>query len=499
MKNIYLIYGENYLIMYNIKTNSLKNNILYGLFWKMIERIGVQGIQFIVQVILARLLLPEEYGTVALITIFITVSNIFIQGGFGSALIQKKKVDNKDYSSVFYFNIIISIILYLVLFLLSPIVADFYNVDILKGLLRVQAFTLIIGSFGIIQNVIIQRNMDFKKLSYISFASIIIQGVVGISMAYSGFGVWSLVFSNLTSTLVTTILLWIVIKWKPMLSFSLKRLKSLFEFGSKILLSGLIDTIYNNLYSLIIGKVYSQKMLGFYNRGQNIPNLVITNINASIDGVLFPALSTYQDDKKRIRELTRRAIVTSSFLIFPAMFGLMAVSKSVIIILITDKWIDSVPFMQLSCIALAMWPIHTANLQAIKSMGYSNIYLKLEIIKKCLGIILIIISLPYGVYGLVLSSVISSILCTFINAYPNKKLLSYSFKDQLKDILPSLILSIFMSIIVYSITFLELGILITLIIQIFIGALIYILGAKIFKFECFEYLLKTIREFKENK
>ena len=473
--------------------DGMKKNVVSGLIWKFIERIGVQGVQFIISIILARLLLPEEYGVIALITIFLNIANIFIQSGFSSAIIQKKEVDEADCDSVFYFNLIISIVAYFILYMLAPIIANFYKKPILSSVLRVQAITLIIGGLNAVQNAIIQRKMQFKKLFIVSLVAIIIQGLVGIFMAYKNYGVWSLVISNLVGSIVTTVILWFITSWRPKFNFSITKLKSMFKFGSRLLLSSLIDTIYNNLYSLIIGKKYDQKMLAYYNRGQNIPNLLVTNINSSIDGVLFPALSTYQDDKKGMKMLVRRSIVTSSFIVFPIMFGLLVISKPLTIILLTDKWIDSIPFMKLSCIMYAMWPIHTANLQAIKAMGRSDVFFKLEVIKKILGIAIIIITIPFGVYAMMIGSVINSILCTFINAYPNKRLLEYDYFQQIKDILPSLILSITMSIIISCISLFDLSNFVVILLQIVLGIFVYILGAWIFKFECYIYILNNIK------
>ena len=479
--------------MSHIEENNMKNKVILGLTWKLIEKTGAQGIQFIISIILARLLLPEEYGIIALITIFLNIANIFIQSGFSSAIIQKKEVDEVDCDSVFYFNLIISIIAYFILYMLSPIISDFYKNPILSSVLRVQSITLIIGGLNAIQNAIIQRKMQFKKLFIVSLVAIIIQGLVGIFMAYKNYGVWSLVISNLVGSIVTTIILWFITSWRPKLNFSIIRLKSMFKFGSRLLLSSLIDIIYNNLYSLIIGKKYDQEMLAYYNRGQNIPNILVTNINSSIDGVLFPALSTYQDDKKGMKMLVRRSIVTSSFIVFPIMFGLFAISKPLTIILLTDKWIDSVPFMKLSCIMYAIWPIHTANLQAIKAMGRSDVFFKLEVIKKILGIVIIVITIPFGVYAMMIGCVINSILCTFINAYPNKHLLEYDYFQQIKDILPSLILSIAMSIIISCISIFDLSNFVIILLKMILGICVYVLGAWIFKFECFLYIINNIK------
>lgn len=477
--------------------SNLKENIVKGLFWKFLERGGVQGIQFAIQIILARLLSPNDYGVIALISVFIAIANIFIQSGFGQALVQKITVDDTDYSSVFYLNLLISTIIYAILFITAPYIAKFYSIPILSSVLRVQAVTLFFGAFNAVQTAHVQRDMNFKKIFMTSLGGIIVQGIVGISMAYKGFAVWALVFSTLANNLSTTIILWQVVDWRPKLLFSYKKLKVLFHFGSRLLISGIIDTIYTNIYSLTIGKLYNQKNLGYYNRGQNIPSMLVSNIDGSIQSVMLPALSSEQNDKQRLKEITRRSILTSTFLVFPVMVGLAVVAKSLIVILLTEKWLPAVPFMQLSCIAFAFYPIHTANLQAINAIGRSDIFLKLEIIKKILGISILIVSVPFGIYALVTGSVLVSILSTFINSWPNKKLLNYRFKEQFKDMMPSMILSIIMGVIVYGISFFNFNIWLTLILQIIVGIIVYILGAKLFKLECFTYLINTVSEYRK--
>jgi Membrane protein involved in the export of O-antigen and teichoic acid len=475
--------------------SNLKGNVIQGLFWKFMERGGVQGIQFLIQIILARLLSPNDYGVIALISVFISIATIFVQSGFGQALVQKITVDDTDYSSVFYLNLIISTVLYIILFITAPLIAKFYSIPILSSVLKVQALTLFFGAFNAVQNAHVQRDMDFKKIFITSLGGIIIQGITGVTMAYKGYGVWALVFSTLANNLTTTIILWFVVSWRPKLLFSYEKVKTMFHYGSKLLISNLIDTIYTNIYSLTIGKLYDQKTLGYYNRGQNIPNLLVTNIDGSIQNVLFPALSAEQNDRRRLKEIMRRSIVTSTFLIFPIMIGLAIVAKPLTIILLTPKWLPAVPFMQLSCIAFSFYPIHTSNLQAINAVGRSDIFLKLEIIKKVLGISILIMSIPFGIYALVTGSVISSMLSMLINSWPNKKLFNYSFVEQLKDMLPSMGLSIIMGMIVYCVSFFNLNVWPTLALQIIVGIIVYIAGAKLFKLECLSYLINSIKEF----
>jgi len=482
-----------------MQSNEVNNKVIYGLFWKLMERGGTQGIQFIVQIFLARLLLPEDYGVIALITIFIAIANVFVQSGFSTALIQKKDVDELDFSSVFYLSLAITIMLYVILFFTSPLIANFYNEPRLIVVLRVLSFTLFFGAINSIQNAIVSRNMQFKRFFFSSLSGIILSGAVGITMAYMGFGVWALIVQQLINNFMITLILWFTVKWRPKLMFSLSRVKRLFAFGWKLLISSLLDTVYNNVYGLIIGKVYNSEMLGYYQRGDQFPNLIVTNINGSISSVMFPALSANQEDRNRVKNMVRRSIVTSTFLIFPMMIGLAVSADSIVKILLTDKWLPSVYFMQVMCISYALWPIHTANLQAINAMGRSDIFLKLEIIKKCIGIAFLAVSIPFGVYVMVLVQPVTSFLSTIINSYPNKKLLNYSYKEQWLDIMPSLMLSLIMGTIVYFVKFIGFNDLITIIIQIITGVVIYFGLAKIFKLECNDYLYNTVKGVVKNK
>jgi teichuronic acid exporter len=471
-----------------------KGKVIQSLFWKLMERGGVQGIQFIVQIVLARILSPNDYGIIALLTIFISLSNVFIQSGFNTALIQKINVKEEDFSSVLYISLLVATVLYIALFFASPFIANFYGISELIQVLRVLSIILFFGAFNSIQNAIIARSMQFKKLFIVSVFSILISGIVGITLAYLGFGVWALVAQQITNQVSITFILWFTLKWRPKLIFSINRIGDLFSYGWKLLVSSLIDTLYMNLRGLIVGKVYISDMLAFYNRGEQFPQLIVNNINGSIQSVMLPTLSAEQEDRKRVKELVRRSIVTSSFLIFPLMIGLAAVGEPLIKILLTDKWLPCVPFMQIFCLTYSLWPIHTSNLQAINALGRSDIYLKLEVIKKIVGITILIFSMFYGVYAIALGGLLSGVVSSFINSYPNLKLLDYSYKEQIKDILPSLILSLIMGLIVYSILFLNLSPYLTLVIQVFIGAIVYIGLAKLFKIECYEYLLSTIKK-----
>jgi O-antigen/teichoic acid export membrane protein len=324
--------------------------------------------------------------------------------------------------------------------------------------------------------------------------AIIVSGTIGIILAYQGFGVWALVAQQLTNQLMITIILWFTVKWRPKLIFSFERVKKLFSYGWKILVSSLIDAFYINLRSLIIGKLYNPAMLGYYNRGDQFPQVIVSNINGSIQSVMLPALASQQDNKQRVKNMVRRSIVTSSFILFPMMAGLAVIAEPLVKILLTDKWLSCVPFLQISCAVYALWPIHTANLQAINALGRSDIFLKLEIVKKIIGLAILGVSIFYGVYAIAIGMLISGILSAFINAYPNLKLLDYSYKEQWKDIMPSLLLSLIMGVVVYNFKWFHMASWLTLIIQVCAGTIIYIVMAKILKLECYTYLIKALRD-----
>lgn len=472
---------------------NLRSTVISSLIWKFMERIGTQGIQFIVSIILARKLLPSDYGVVSMILVFTAIANVFIQSGFSTALIQKKNADETDFSSVFYVSFVVATICYIILFVSAPYIAKFYNMPEISSILRVISLTLFLGAINSVQNAKISNDMKFKKLFLSSLGAIIVSGTTGIVLAYLGYGAWALVWQQLSNALATTVILWFTSGWKPSLKFSFKRVKSLFSYGWKILCSALLDTVYTNIYNLVIGKFYTSQTLGNYNKGEQFPKLIAVNVDGTISSVMLPAYSKEQDNKLKIKKMVRRSILTSSLLLFPMMFGLAAVSEVVVEILLTDKWLGCVPYMQLLCVVYALYPINSANLQAIKALGKSGCYLKLEVIKKFIGIITLILTLPYGVFVMTLGQVGVAFLSTFINAYPNRKLLNYNYFEQLKDIFPNLFISLFMFIVVYSLKFININNYLLLIMQVSVGAFIYFVLIRLFKLESFDYLIKLLK------
>lgn len=476
-----------------------KSSIVSSLIWKFMERGGTQGIQFLVSIILARLLLPEEYGVIAIVMVFINLANVFVESGFNTALIQKKEADELDFSSVLYLSIGVASVLYIAIFLLAPIVSSFYDQVILIPLLRVLSLMLFIGAFNSIQNAYVARHMLFKYLFASSMIAVVVSGSLGIFSAYHGFGIWALVIQQISSQATMSIVLWYTVKWRPQLVFSIFRVKVLFAFGSKLLASALLESLYLNLTVLLIGFLYPPSILGYFNKGQMFPQVIMVNVNGSIQSVLLPALSAYQDNTIRVKEMMRRAIVSSSFLMFPLMVGLAVTSRSLVLLLLTERWLPIVPFIQIACVTFAFWPVHTANLQAINAMGRSDIFLKIEIIKKIVSLTILAISLPFGIYAIAMGGAVRGILSTFINAFPNRKLLNYEIREQLKDILPSMLSSAFMGSIIYLFNYLALSPLYILAMQVTFGMFLYTLVAYIFKIESFLYLMGTIREFRQQK
>ena len=462
-----------------------------NLLWRFAERCGAQAVSFLVSIILARLLAPEAYGTIALAMVFINILQVFVDSGMGTALIQKKDADDLDFSSVFYFNIAACLVLYAGLFLAAPSIAQFYGDPALTALVRALSLTVVVSGVRNIQQSYVSRHLLFKRFFFSTIGSTLASAVVGIAMAYAGFGVWALVGQSLSNVVTGTIILWATVPWRPRRMFSWQRLKSLLSFGWKLLVSSLLDTGYNNLRSLIIGKLYSSADLAYYNQGDKLPNLVITNINTSIDSVLLPTMANEQDDSARVRSMTRRAIKTSTYVMAPLMMGLAACAEPLIRLILTEKWLPCVPFLRIFCITYMFWPIHTANLNAIKALGRSDLFLKLEIVKKIVGLTILLCTMRHGVMAMAYSLLLSSVLSQIINSWPNRKLLRYHYLNQLADILPALLLACAMGLAVYCIQFLGWGDLPTLCVQIPVGAALYLAGSALLRLDSFLYLRST--------
>lgn len=471
-----------------------RKNIFSGFVWRFAERSGAQGVAFLVSIVLARILVPEDYGTIALIGVFTAILNVFVDCGLGNALIQKRDADDCDFSSVFYFNLFMCSVLYMVMFFFAPYIAVFYNKPELVLIIRVLSLTLIISGLKNVQQAYVSRNMMFRRFFFATLGGTIGAAFVGIMMALYGFGVWALVIQQLFNVTVDAIILWFTVKWRPKKVFSLERLKGLFSFGWKLLVSSVLDTFYRELRQLIIGKKYSSQDLAYYNQGQKIPNLVVMNINTSIDSVLLPAMSNVQDDVVKVGSMTRRAIKISTYIMAPCMMGIAFLAPSLVRLILTDKWLSCVPFLRIFCITYMFYPVHTANLNAIRALGRSDIFLKLEIQKKAVDLVLLLSSMWFGVMAMAYSLLISSVLCQLINSWPNKSLLHYGYLQQIKDILPAISIAIVMGSMVWCISLFHLPDVIQVLIQVPVGVAIYILLSKLFHIEAYEYLKNILRQ-----
>lgn len=473
--------------------------IVLNFIWRFAERCGAQLVTFAVSIVLARILSPEDYGTIALVTVFTTIMQVFVDSGLGTALIQKKNADDLDFSSVFYFNLAVCIILYIGMFFAAPVIAEFYNDNSLVPIIRVISLTILISGIKGIQQSYVSRNMLFKRFFFATLGGTIFSAFLGIGLAYAGFGVWAIVAQQLSNTAIDTLILWITVKWRPKKMFSWKRLVDLLSFGWKLLVSSLLDTVYNNLRNLIIGKFYSSADLAYYNQGDKFPKLIVTNINSSIDSVLLPTLSSAQDECECVKKMTRRAIKTSTYIMAPLMMGLAFCSTPIVRLILTEKWLPCVPYLQLFCITYMFWPIHTANLNAINAMGRSDYFLKLEIAKKTIGMILLFSTMHFGVMVMAYSLLVSTLTSMIINSWPNRTLLGYGFKEQVTDIFPGIFLAFLMGIMISSIQLLSLPDIVTLVIQISLGAMIYISLSAIFKVESFIYLWNIVKSMLKKK
>lgn len=476
--------------------NDLKRKAVSSLVWRFMERCGAQGVSFVVSIVLARLLAPEVYGLIALVTVFTAILQVFVDSGMANALIQKKDADDLDFSSVFFFNLVMCIALYLLLFFCAPLIASFYHNPELTPVIRVLGVTLLIAGVKNVQQAYVSRTLQFKRFFFATLGGTIGAAVIGITMAYLGFGIWALVAQNLFNAAADTVILWLTVRWRPRLRFSFARLKGLLNYGWKLLVSALLHSVYTNLRSLIIGKLYTPADLAYYEKGQSFPTLIVSNINTSIDSVLLPTMSGMQDNRETVKVITRRSIVTSSYLMWPMMVGLAAVAKPLVLLLFTEKWLTAVPFLQITCFALGLEPLQTANLNAIKAVGRSDIFLKLEIVKKTISIAILLLSMRFGVVAIAVSGLAYSVIATMFNAAPNRKLLDYSYFEQVKDILPSFALALLMGAVVYPISLISMPAILVLCMQVLVGAAVYVAMSAILKLEPFYYILNTIKQLK---
>lgn len=462
--------------------------------WRLLERCGAQGVSFIVSIVLARFLDPSVYGSIALVLVFTTILQVFVDSGLGNALIQKKDSDDLDFSSVFYFNIVFCFILYVAIFVSAPLIAGFYDAPELISVIRVLALVVMISGTKNVIQAHVAKTLQFKKFFWATLTGTIGAAIIGIYMAANGYGVWALVVQNVFNQTLDTIILWITVNWRPKRCFSIKRLKSLFSFGWKLLAAKLLDTVYTELRTLIIGKKYSTSDLAFYNRGQQFPKLIIVNIDVAIESVLFPVMSAEQDDKARVKAILERVVQVNTYILCPMMMGLAVCAKPIVRLLLTDKWLFCVPYMQLFCFVYAFSVLNTANMNTYRSLGRSDIYLVIEIIRKIIGIIVILITMRISVFAMAIGEVFTTVvLSLIINTVPNKKLLGYGTWEQIRDMLPTILLTCVMGAITYSISLISMPDILLLVLQILTGVFSYFILSYLFKPKAFVYLLNTIK------
>ena len=449
------------------------NKVFSNLIWRFSERIGAKLISVVVNLILARILAPELYGTVAIVLVFTEILQVFVESGFGTALIQKKDADDLDFSSVFFFNLAMSVLLYVLLFAFAPLISRLYGRPELLKIIRVVGLILIIAGVRNVQQAYVSRNMLFKRFFFSTLGGTVVSAVVGIFMAVKGFGVWAYVTQYLLNNLVGTLILWFTVKWRPVARFSLERLKGLFSYGWKLLVSSLLNIVSDKLRPLIIGYRFSPADLSFYNEGLLFPNLIVDNVNSSIDSVLLPALSQQQDSAEQVKTMTRRAIQISSYIMWPLMIGLFVCAEPLVSLLLGQDWLPCVPFVRIFSLYYALFPIHTANLNAIKAMGRSDIFLRLEIVKRVLDLVFVVSTVFIGVramaYGLLI-------------------------QGELRDIIPAFLLAAAMGLLVWLISLAGFGSLVTLILQVLTGAVFYIAASVILKLDTFNYLLGIAKQ-----
>lgn len=474
--------------------DSIRKKTVLGLIWSFAERVGTQLIGFVVSIVLARLLMPEEYGVISIVFVIISLCDVFVDSGFAKALIQNKDTDEQDYSSVFWCSLGISILIYAGLFFAAPAIGRFYEMELLGPVIRVMGLRVVLASYSSVLKARVSRQMAFKQFFFASLGGTLLSAVVGIAMAYRGYGVWALVAQNGVDAIVDTIVIAVSVKWIPKPVFCFRRVKVLFSYGWKILISALVDTLYENFRSLYIGKLYSADDLAYYTRGRQFPNILVDNINSSIISVLLPAMSSQQDDKDAMRAMTRRAMKTSAYILTPMLCGLAAVAEPLVQLVLTDKWLPCVPYLQILCINSALIPLQTANIQAIYAAGRSDICLKTSIIKKAFGFLMVLIFARISVLAMTIAGVFSGFFSLVVNIFPNRKLLDYGFADQLRDVLPSWLLSLGMMVIVQAVTLLGLPVLAELVLMVLTGIFSYIALSALFRLEAFTYLWEFLRK-----
>lgn len=475
-------------------SDNLKAKATRALFWSSVDRFSSQGISFVFSIFLARILDISDYGIVAMIVVFMAVAQVFVDSGFSPALIRKPDLNEEDKSTAFYFNIVVGLACYGILFIASPLIADFYDEPLLSPIIRVTGLSIIFNSLCVVQRALFTIAVDFKTQAIISLACTVISGVVGLVMAYNGYGVWALVAQSTISTFLNFVLLWLCSRWRPVTGFSKASFHYLFNFGSKLLASGLLDTLYNNAYPIVIGKFYNSAQLGLYSRAQGYASLPSSNITGILQRVTFPVLSLMQDDDEKLANNYRRLLRMSAFVVFPLMIGLAAIADPLIRVLITSKWAGCIIYLQIICFGMMLYPIHALNLNLLQVKGRSDLFLRLEILKKIIGVCALCITIPFGITAMCIGLVVVSVVALYINTYYTGKLLSLGFLMQIKDLVPFFILSMLVGLLMYYVPTSINNDLYRLVSGGLIGIVSYVGLAALFRIKEFNELINLIRK-----
>lgn len=460
---------------------SLKQKTVKGVAWTSLDQVATLGFGFVIGVILARLLSPSDFGLLAMIAVFNAVAMTFVNSGFISALVRKPDLTEDDNCTAFYFNIVVAVVMVVIIWLIAPFVAGFYNKSILSSLLRVESLILIVSSFGFVQGTQLTRTLNFKAKMIINITSQLIAGGAAVFAAYHGFGVWSLVVQHLSSNIIGLVLLCVISPWRPRGSWSKSSFSYLWGYGSKLLASGLLDSVYTNIYPIVIGKFYSAADLGQYTRARGYSDLPSQGLTNVIQRVTFPVMSQIQEDNTRLASCYRRMLRFTVFLVFPIMMGMAALARPLVIILVTDKWAECVPYLQVMCFASMWYPVHAINLNLLQVKGRSDLFLRLEIIKKTIVTIAVLICVPFGIMGICLGAVCTSIISLAINTYYTGKLIHVGFFRQMMDMTPTLLASLAMGAIVYYAVMALGNNVMKLAVGIPIGITVYLVITKVFR------------------
>ena len=474
-----------------------RETLVRSTLWKLLEKFSSQIVTLVVAVILARILMPRDYGVIAVLMVFISLLNVVVDGGLNNALIQKKGADNVDFSTIFHFCIGLSLLFYLMLFFAAPAVASFYGDDLFVPVLRVLGLNVIFNAFNSIQRAYIAKKMLFRKLFAASLGAALISGAGGIALALKGAGVWALVFQQVASQLAVTLILWFTVRWRPEAVFSRERFRSLFDYGWKIFLTNIIVAVYENIRGVVIWKVWQPASLAFFEKGRQLPTMFMTSINSSVQSILMPAFSEDQDDRERVKQMMRRSMKLTCFFVLPLLAGLMATARPLVHVLLTDKWMEAVPFIRIFCLGFMLMPIQSSNLVAIKALGYSDITLKLELLKKALEAVIMVGSFFIGLEAVAWGIVLHNLICLFINIHPNKKLLGYGAGEQFRDMAPLFLASGLMGGAVFLLEKLPLPGIPMLLLQLAAGIVLYIVLCRIFKVDSMDYCLEYIKSRKK--